>query len=133
MGMEIELTRAAIERLATAAKEALPNEACGLLLGLGSRIERVREVANVHPEPVTHFEIDPKELIAAHRAARHGGPEVVGYFHSHPDGLPEPSPTDLSHATGDGRVWAIVSKGDIAFWRDDGDGFAKLSYIVDDS
>jgi hypothetical protein len=35
-------------------------------------------------------------------------------------------------ACGDGRVWAIVAGDDVAFWRDDTDGFAMLSYRVDD-
>jgi hypothetical protein len=33
-------------------------------------------------------------------------------------------------ATGDGRVWAIVGEDAVTFWRDDEDGFAKLSYRV---
>ena len=29
----------------------------------------------------------PAALIAAHRAQRHGGPTLIGHFHSHPTGL----------------------------------------------
>jgi len=110
--------------------DAFPAEACGLLLGHGARIERVQPARNVHPRPQTHFEIDPQALIEAHRAARAGGPEVVGYYHSHPNGLAEPSATDRRLASGDGSVWAIVAGSDVTFWRDDGNGFAKLSYTV---
>lgn len=118
--------------LLTHATAAHPREACGLLLGRDGRIAEIRPCANVHPAPRTHFEIDPQALIDAHRAAREGGPEVIGYWHSHPQGPPEPSATDRAHATGDGRVWAIVGEGKVGWWRDGEDGFEPLSYTVDD-
>jgi hypothetical protein len=36
-------------------------------------------------------------------------------------------------ASGDGRVWAIVGQGALAFWRDGPDGFESVSYRVIDS
>lgn len=128
--MDIELTRPALEGLLAEASGALPHEACGLLLGHGTRIEEVKFARNVDPIPRTRFEIDPQALVDAHRAARRGGPEVLGYYHSHPTGPAEPSASDRALASGDGRIWAIVAGGDVTFWRDDEDGFAKLSYIV---
>ena len=113
-------------RLLALAAEAHPREACGLLLGRGRRIEAVQACANVHPAPETRFEIDPRALIEAHRAARCGGPQVIGYWHSHPSGPPEPSATDRANATADGRVWAIVGEGRVGWWRDGEDGFAAL-------
>ena len=63
---------------------------------------------------------------------RAGGPEVLGYWHSHPSGSPEPSATDRAQAPGDGRVWAIIapdgSGGTIGWWRDAPGGFVPLSY-----
>src|SRR6478736_4541286 len=132
MGMAIELTRAAFERISGEAARALPEEACGLLLGRGGRIEQAKPARNVHPTPQTHFEIDPQALIDAHRAARDGGPRVLGYYHSHPTGRAEPSATDRAQASGDGRIWAIAAGDDVTFWRDDEDGFVALSYTVDD-
>ncbi|OYX08196.1 MAG: hypothetical protein B7Z08_10465 [Sphingomonadales bacterium 32-68-7] len=67
-----------------------------------------------------------------HRAARSGGPAVIGYYHSHPSGPARPSPTDRAEASGDGSVWAIVSASDVTFWRDDAAGFTPLSYAVED-
>jgi proteasome lid subunit RPN8/RPN11 len=112
--------------------KVFPREACGILLGRGNRIEQVVPTRNVHPAPHSHFEIDPQALVDAHRAARNGGPEVLGYYHSHPAGPAEPSATDRAMATGDGRVWAIVGAGDVTFWRDDRHGFVPLSYAVED-
>jgi len=113
-------------------KRAFPEEGCGLLLGAEGRIEHVQPARNIHPTPETHFEIDPQALVDALRSARRGGPEVLGYYHSHPSGPAEPSATDRAMASGDGRIWAIVAGDDVTFWRDDRDGFAKLSYLVDD-
>ena len=106
---------------------ALPLECCGILLGRGDRITAIRPAANVHPSPATHFEIDPQVLIAAHRTAREGGPEVIGYYHSHPGGTAQPSATDSAQAAGDRRVWAIIGEGDVGWWRDTESGFERLS------
>ena len=114
-----------------AARASAPEECCGLLLG-PEAVEEARPAANMAPDPRRHFEIDPQALIDAHRAARAGGPPVIGYYHSHPAGPAAPSATDRAMASGDGRVWAIVGEGGVTFWRDDRDGFAPLPYTVED-
>ena len=128
--MALVVTRQAIDRIFAEAEASHPLECCGLLLGEGDHISEARPAANVHPDPARFFEIDPQTLIDAHREARSGGPALVGYYHSHPLGPPEPSATDRAQGTGDGRVWAIVGEGRIAFWRDAKDGFEPLSYSV---
>lgn len=126
------LVRAAHAAILAATHAAHPHEACGLLLGHGSHIAQAIPTANVAPDPARHFEIDPAALIAAHRAARAGGPHVLGYFHSHPNGLARPSATDQAQAAGDGRIWAIVAQGTVTLWCDAPSGFAALSYRVAD-
>lgn len=117
--------------LAEAARSA-PEECCGILLGRGQRIDAVLPAANVHSSPCTHFEIDPQALVDAHRTARAGGPEVLGYYHSHPVGPARPSATDRAQAAHDGAVWAIAGEGGVTFWRDDEREFAPLSYEVEE-
>lgn len=115
----------------SAAAAAHPLECCGLLLGHGSCIATARPTANVAPDPSRHFEVDPAALLAAHKAARDSsGPQVLGYFHSHPNGLARPSATDAASAAHDGRIWAIVANGGITFWRDALSGFEPLSYAA---
>lgn len=130
MGMELVVTSGAIATLLEEAARAHPQECCGLLLGEGVRVVEARPAANVHAEPLRHFEIDPQVLVDAFRAARGKGPEVVGYYHSHPDGHPLPSATDCEH-TGDGRVWAIVAGGTVRFFRDVGGAFEPLPTRVE--
>ncbi len=125
----MQVTSSVLDRLREEATGAVPLECCGILLGLGERIEVLVPARNIHPTPATHFEIDPQTLIDAHRAERAGGPQVLGFYHSHPQGPAHPSATDAAMTTGDGRIWAIIGKdGDVTFWRDGKKGFEALSY-----
>jgi desampylase len=92
-------------------------EACGLLFGKLNHVTAVRPVANVAPDPVRQFEIDPAELFAAIRAERAGGPRWVGCYHSHPNGRAEPSETDRASAADDGKLWLIVAGEEVTAWR----------------
>jgi len=130
--MKLEVTRQAADAMLMAARAAHPLEACGILFGTERRIEAFLETANVHARPERRFEIDPQALIDAHRSARAGGPRIAGYFHSHPDGIPEPSATDLAQAAPDGRVWAIYGEGRLAFFRAVEGGFETLSSALID-
>ena len=130
MGMTLCVARSVIDTMLSEAVHTLPEEACGLLLGTSDRIETAIPTRNVHVSPRTHFEIDPAALIAAHRAAREGGPGLAGYWHSHPVGDAVPSAADRAMAAGDGKVWAIVAGQAIAFWGDSPAGFEPLSYIA---
>jgi desampylase len=130
MGMTIKLTSGTMATLLAEAEKAAPNECCGLLLGQAGRVTEARPAANIAFDPARHFEIDPAALFAAHRTARVGGPQLLGYYHSHPEGHPLPSATDCDHASGDGRVWAIIASGEVTFWRDGPGGFEALCYDV---
>jgi proteasome lid subunit RPN8/RPN11 len=130
--MAVELSSDVLEAMLDQAERATPLECCGILLGHGHSVTAVTPAANVHPAPRTNFEIDPQSLLDANRVAREGGAQVVGYYHSHPNGRAEPSVTDRARAVGDGRIWAIVAAGDVTFWRDGEGGFTPLSYTVFD-
>ena len=126
----IQLASKALDQILSHAASAHPQECCGIMLGEGGRIVQAVSAGNVHPEPERHFEIDPAALIAAHKAERSGGMQVIGYYHSHPTGDPRPSVTDRASSAGDGRVWAIVAKGELRLFRDGEEGFQALSYEV---
>ena len=126
----IEVAEQALQDMLAHAERTHPRECCGLLHGYFEDITSAVPVRNVHVAPKTHFEIDPQALIDAHRAAREGGPLVLGYYHSHPNGLARPSATDARMAAGDGAVWAIVAAGCISFWRAGAGEFTALPYEV---
>lgn len=131
--MPLQVTSAVLKLLQEEASRAHPAECCGILLGEGERVTRLVPAQNIHPSPHTHFEIDPRALIDAHREARAGGPQVVGYYHSHPHGPAHPSATDRRDAAHDGAIWALVSEqSDVTFWRDDESAFTPLPYQLAD-
>ena len=129
---EILVLEIVLAALHEASKRAFPQEACGILLGESGVVSRFDEARNVHPTPRTHFEIDPQALIDAHRTARGGGEQILGYFHSHPTGPAKPSETDQKQAAGDGMLWAIWGENTLAFWRDAPSGFRHISYTLAD-
>ena len=131
--MEIEVTSGVIATLLKEAARAAPEECCGLLLGRGGLVSEARAAANVADDRRRHFEVDPAALLKAHKEARSGGPELLGYFHSHPDGHPVPSAADCEHASGDARVWPIIAGGEVLFWLDGADGFREMDVQVADA
>jgi desampylase len=92
-------------------------ECCGILRGTGDRVASVELAQNVAAHPTRQFEIDPAALISAYKDARTGSFPVSGFFHSHPNGLPEPSATDIAQAAPDGLTWLIIAGGGITAWR----------------
>jgi proteasome lid subunit RPN8/RPN11 len=119
-----------LEAILAHAVQTAPEEACGLLLGEDGRVLEARPAVNVAADKNRHFEIDPQALIDAHRAERGGGPQLIGYYHSHPSGPPEPSATDRASAARDGKIWSIAAGGEVRFWRDGPAGFEELSYTL---
>ena len=105
-------------RQVRAEADALPTtEICGLLLGRDGVVEEARACRNVAADPARRFEIDPAALLAAHRAARAGGPAILGCYHSHPSGRAEPSACDAAAAAANGWLWLIVGDGETRAWR----------------
>jgi len=99
------------------ASKAGTEEVCGLLLGQGYCVEQAVLTQNVAESRTRQFEIDPKALLAANKASRCGGPQIIGYFHSHPDPVaPVPSQTDIASAANDGRIWLIIGCGEVKAW-----------------
>lgn len=132
--MEFRISRIQCQVLLAWADDAHPDECCGLLLGRGNVVEQVVLTANTASDKSREFEIDPSALITAEKTARTGGLSILGYFHSHPNGLAEPSPCDARMATADGRRWLIIAGGSITCWQpitlNSGDvGFAREDLV----
>ncbi len=115
--MSVTISSELLERLVAEAAGSPNAEVCGLLFGAAGLIEAAEACANVAANPARTFEIDPIALFAAHRRARVGGLAVIGHYHSHPSGLPVPSPRDAAQAMGDGAVWIILGGAEARAWR----------------
>lgn len=126
--MRLEISREVLRWVLDQAVETPTVEVCGLLLGKGMHVTAAIAAANVAETPETAFEIDPRTLIAAHKMTRGGGTQIVGHYHSHPNGRTDPSERDAAMARG-GEIWLIVGDGDAAAWLVGDDGrFERLSY-----
>jgi proteasome lid subunit RPN8/RPN11 len=115
--MTVTIASACIGQILAEAAASPRVEICGLLFGQGDAITAALPCRNVAADPARWFEIDPAALVAAHRAARHGGPRIVGHYHSHPTGSAIPSPRDADSALPDGALWLIAADGVLRAWR----------------
>jgi proteasome lid subunit RPN8/RPN11 len=91
------------------AREAAPEECCGLLLGRDGEIVEAVPARNIAGDPTARFQIDPVDHFRAIRTARARSLEVVGFYHSHPRSAAEPSARDLAEFDHSGHLYAIVS------------------------
>ena len=114
--MTLRISSTLLERLIAEA-QASSDEICGLLFGTMEEIQHTLPCSNVAPHPETGFELDPAELIAAHKAERAGGPKIIGCYHSHPTGTASPSPRDAAAAAEDGSIWLILAGTAASAWR----------------
>lgn len=100
---------AAIRRQCRAAG---PAEACGLLVGRGTRVltvHRAIPAPNLLAAIPGRFELDPRIRLAVEKECRQGPDRILGHWHSHPGGLPDPSPTDLAMAWEPELAWLILA------------------------
>lgn len=128
--MRLEISREALVGIRAAAAAAHPEEACGLLFGSEGRVDGWQEVPNVAKKREVSFEIDPSSLFAALREERRGGPSLIGYWHSHPNGRPIPSRTDRAAAAADGKYWLIATAEDVTAWQAVADEAGEVSFAA---
>jgi proteasome lid subunit RPN8/RPN11 len=111
--ISVELTSAVIGEMIAHAREDAPNECCGLLLGVGGRIDECVRTRNVLASP-TRYRINPAEHFEALRRVRGTGRAVVAAYHSHVATGAEPSPRDIAEAHDPDLLYVIVSLRDAA-------------------
>jgi proteasome lid subunit RPN8/RPN11 len=114
------------------AREGVPAEVCGVLggnRGATSHARTVHRAENVASDPRIEYRIDPTEQLALMEEVEAAGEDVVGFYHSHPRGPAEPSPTDRRRATWTDRSYVIVVLDGIhpyvGSWRWTGEDFER--------
>ena len=92
------------------ARREAPRECCGLLLGSKGIVSYAWPMRNTDRSPTRRFRIDARDHIEVRRWLRHVEPAlgIVGAYHSHPNGMPTPSPSDLVEAHYPEWLWVIV-------------------------
>ncbi|MEF8893708.1 M67 family metallopeptidase, partial [Halodesulfurarchaeum sp.] len=89
----MQLAASVRESIVEHALEAAPKEACGLLGGRTGPPATVQDsirTPNVASTPTRRFEIDPEALLAGRETFIEKGVELIGFYHSHPNGPNEP-------------------------------------------
>ena len=84
-------------------------ECCGLLAGRDGIVQRAFTAVNVAADPGKKYEIAPNELFRLFREIRADGLELMGIYHSHPNGTIEPSSTDIERAYYSDAAYFILS------------------------
>jgi proteasome lid subunit RPN8/RPN11 len=80
-----------------------------MLVGRNGVITRAFPAANAAPSPATEYEIAPKELFHLTREIRAAGLQLLGIYHSHPNGKNEPSSRDIEQAYYPDVAYFIIS------------------------
>ena len=87
-----------------------PLEACGLVAGRAGTSAAVITVTNALGSPV-QFRMDAQEQFRAFEQIEAADQDILAIFHSHPNGPPVPSPTDLAEAAYPvvNLIWTLVN------------------------
>ena len=114
---QLRLTKGQLESMRSHVDSCLPHEGCGLLAGKAGVVQEIIPVTNDVRSPV-RFRMNPQEQLRAFDWMEDHGLELLGVFHSHPDGPAGLSPTDIAEAAYP-VVYLIWSRGQGA-WKVNG-------------
>jgi len=81
------------------ARESAPAECFGFLVGRlheGGHVFRVFRGTNLAKRPECEYLMDSAEFIQVEGVAERAGWQVIGFYHSHPDGSVRPSAQDVA-------------------------------------
>ena len=116
----LRLTESQYATIVGSCYDGLPDEACGLLVGpLGVDGAPTGVVTLAWPcrnadASARTYTVDPRDMLAAGRAAEQRGDEIIGVWHSHTHTDAYPSPTDVRQAVDPAWWYVIVSLRDEA-------------------
>jgi len=132
------LHRAAYDDIIDHAIDGQPAEICGVLGGhydeQRSRVFSIYRATNVSDRPRTEYFMDPEEQLELIDQIEDRGDDVVGFYHSHPNGPTGPSTTDEARATWPGYSYLIAALDGHPFvgaWRWTGEEFKPEVVGVD--
>ena len=102
----MRLSRAQLEQMIAQAREDAPLETCGLLAGRDGRATHVLPVPNVLRSRVRYSMGGGQAFFDAMAACDF---EPLAIYHSHPQGPPVPSPTDIAESFYPDAIYIILS------------------------
>ncbi|NPV66825.1 MAG: M67 family metallopeptidase [Anaerolineae bacterium] len=109
----LSLPVAMVEAMIAHARQVYPDEACGLIGGIGTEGRMIWPIHNVADDPMVRFRMAPDEQVRALAAFEGRGWELIAIYHSHPTGPPRPSDTDIAEAQYPAAFYIIISLADL--------------------
>jgi proteasome lid subunit RPN8/RPN11 len=106
--LKLEIPSDIFEQMLKQVKAETPIEACGILAGSGSRVEKLYKMRNTDRSS-THFMMEPKEQFAVAKDIRSAGLEMLAIYHSHPKTPARISAEDIRLALTPDVTYVIVS------------------------
>jgi proteasome lid subunit RPN8/RPN11 len=103
----LTLSREQLATIIERARAGAPEEVCGILGGQGRQVFAVYPARNVAQHRLAAYRIDPGDQLRIMEEIEARGWEMVGFYHSHPNGPPTPSATDLGDAHAPGNPDAL--------------------------
>ncbi len=107
--MQLWLKPVLAQTLVEHAKRSIPNECCGVIIGVGIEGQEVVPVPNIAMKQDTHYRMDDQILSDIFFRARRENREIIGFYHSHPNSEPIPSQTDVQFAAYPDTAYVIAS------------------------
>ncbi|MGE4357097.1 MAG: M67 family metallopeptidase [Candidatus Omnitrophota bacterium] len=86
-----------LEKIIEHCKKVFPLEACGVLSGKETRVEKVFPLTNIEKDAMKYF-ADSKEQLRTFKEIENLGMKLLGIYHSHPNGPAYPSDKDIELA-----------------------------------
>ena len=109
MNAELVLPRKLVNQILTHAQQHEHTEACGLISASAGKPAHYYAVKNIAADPSAHFDMEPKQQIAAMKYMREHGEELMAIVHSHPTSPPVPSASDMQQSGYPEAYYLIVS------------------------
>lgn len=128
--------RSVLDDVLAHAREEMPRECCGVLLGMDAVVHCSVRAANL-ADNVRRFLMDPRDHLRAIRMARQQQLEVLGFYHSHPQARAYPSETDVTESAYAQAVHLIVGfptgRTEVGLFRLTSGAIVEEPLIVDDA
>lgn len=129
----LTLTKEQLRNMIEHVNTHVPLEACGLLAGKDSKVEKVIAVRNRAQSPLRYV-MDPVEQLSAFKWIDSNGLDLIGIFHSHPSGPETLSGTDIAESAY-AAVHVILAR-DESVWHARGfwleaDGFREVTLQIE--
>lgn len=105
---KLQIPNTVFQQMLKQAKAQAPIEACGILSGEDSMVEKLYKMTNAN-QSSDHFMMEPEEQFKVARDIRSAGLEMLAVYHSHPESLARPSAEDIRLAFTPDVVYVIVS------------------------